>query len=131
MDKKSATNASKLQRIVSIRNEDDDETTSSKLSNTNPFSTQHDILKYSATNSSTNTKQSITKRHFTSSLNNINLESEKVLSYPTGSLSRKIVSSSNKEDIEYSTSTQQSKPLRKVAVVNSNNVVFKSIKNFI
>ena len=129
MDKKPAINSSKLQRIVSIRNEDDDETTISKLSNTNPFSTQHDILKYSATNSST--KQSITKRHFTSSLNNINLESEKVLSYPTGSLSRKIVSSSNKEDIEYSTSTQQSKPLRKVAVVNSNNVVFKSIKNFI
>ncbi len=170
MEKK--LNSSKLQRIVSMRNKDVDDndttainsaklakitnsnliTTTPIISNTNTFSTQHDILKYSSSSSQQQQQQQqqssskqlgITKRHLTSSLNNINLESEKITSYPSAntSLSRKIVVSSSssassttnsKEDtiIDLKTNTsfppqhQQQhqtnaiKPVRKIAVVN-------------
>lgn len=166
MEKK--LNSSKLQRIVSMRNKDVDDndttainsaklakitnpnliTTTPIISNTNTFSTKHDILKYSSSSSSQQQSSSkqlgITKRHLTSSLNNINLESEKITSYPSAntSLSRKIVVSSSlssassatnsKEDtiIDLKTNTsfppqhQQQhqtnaiKPVRKIAVVN-------------
>ena len=138
MEKKSL-NPSKLQRIVSIRsNEDDDSSklvSSTNISTSNPlqFSTQHDILKYSASNTK---QQLITKRHMTSSLNNVNLESEQsnnkimysttTTQQQTGSLlSRKIVSTTSKEEIEFQSNPSTSsnaKPLRKVAVVNSNNI---------
>ena len=155
MDKKS-----KLQRIVSMRNSneiDEDDTApllSSKLSkiitsnNTNTplncttstasaamnpsFSTQHDILKYSHTTSHQHQSKQlgITKRHLTSSLNNINIESEKISSSSyqstsvNTSLSRKVVSSSaatntnSKEDINSDLKTNSIKPVRKIAVVN-------------
>jgi hypothetical protein len=169
MEKK--LNSSKLQRIVSMRNKDVDDndttainsaklakitnpnliTTTPIISNTNTFSTKHDILKYSSSSSQQQQQQQssskqlgITKRHLTSSLNNINLESEKITSYPSAntSLSRKIVVSSSlssassatnsKEDtiIDLKTNTsfppqhQQQhqtnaiKPVRKIAVVN-------------
>ena len=157
MEKK-LNNTSKLQRIVSSRNDPDDETASggssgssssiSKMTSStvsSQFSSQHEILKYSSNNSK------LIKRHLTSSLNNVNLtDSDAKVFYPNVPpnvpLTRK-VSSNKDESIEFmntnanvivqSTSKtfsdqQHTKPLRKIAVVNSSSTTtnnYKSKKN--
>jgi hypothetical protein len=137
MEKKS-NNTSKLQRIVSSRNEPDDETasgnSSSKMTSSSAssqFNSQHEILKYSSNNSK------LIKRHLTSSLNNVNLaDSDAKVFYPNV-LTRK-VSSNKDESIEFANANstnailqpnssktfadqQHVKPLRKIAVVNSSS----------